>query len=96
MRTTDITTQGDRQWLVMTHLRKSSPQLMDYDFVIAVIHGNEDSPQKVELFKKDHYRCIPSVYEDDGNGTLVLNKVASKNAGKLRPRTAQEKKAGCL
>ena len=28
---------------------------------LAVIHGNEDSPERVELFERDHYQCVPVV-----------------------------------
>lgn len=93
---TELTTLDDRQWLLQVHLKHVRPQIMTYDFVCATLHGNEDSPRRVELFKKDHYRCIPWVYVPNDDGLLMLDAKASVGAGKLRPRTKQEKDRGCL
>ena len=44
----------DMDWLWSTHLEKF--RLMRLDFKSAIIHGNEDCPQKIELFKAPNPR----------------------------------------
>jgi hypothetical protein len=91
-----IVSLADKMWLSTVHLGFKEPWDFSHSFEFAIIHGNEDAPQKVELFKVNHYRCRPVVFLPDANGKLERDKKLSKNAGKLRPRTPAEVKAGCL
>jgi len=63
-----LTEPEDLKWLNETH------NVSTYGYKVAVLHGNEDYPTKVELFAKDHFRCKPTVYEPDEDGTLRLVK----------------------
>lgn len=96
MRTTQITTLEDIKWMLDVHF----PHIMNHftfpQFVVAQLHGNEDSPEKIELFAQDHYRCKPWVYLPDENGKMKRNILLSLGAGKLRPKTKREHNNGCL
>lgn len=39
---------------------------------VAILYGNEDCPERVELFAKDHYTRRPTVYVADESGVLRL------------------------
>ncbi len=110
MRTTELTTPEDRQWLLDTHLRgavttnyvrilgtrsRMTHVVTADDFVHATLYGNEDAPVRVELFKQDHYRCRPWVFTLV-DGKLQFDQGQSPGAGKLRPRTGREREAGML
>jgi hypothetical protein len=100
MRSAQIESEEDKKWLRETHLKHYLGNRiyhhMLFDFEVAELEGNEDSPTKVMLFKKNHYRCIPWVFEVNGAGELVYERNKSRGAGTLRPKNARERKAGCL
>lgn len=62
----------DANWLMQVH--KIPPDILVngryYPWVCAILYGNEDCPSKVELFRRNHYKCKPVTYE---NGDLVLS-----------------------
>ena len=62
-------TAEDIDWLFSTHL-KAYPGISN---VHAVVHGNEDSPERVELFAPDSgYRDKPiAVFVQNDAGNLV-------------------------
>ena len=47
-------------------------------YVCAVLHGNEDAPDKVEVFARNHRNCNPIVYIADENGDLSLESYGEK------------------
>ena len=60
----------DLQWLCETHLKGIDVP----PFVCATIYGNEDCPYRIELFRVNHYRCLPMIYVlnyDDNGYTRV-------------------------
>jgi len=61
----------DIGWLCSTHLKgKNSPVFNSF-----ILSGNEDCPDKVELFKKQdpHYKSKPiAVYVSNKDGDLIL------------------------
>lgn len=65
-----LTESSDFDWLFSTHLQA-------YDnlrerVVIAHITGNEDSPERVELFSVNHYLAVPyAVFTQNEQGNLV-------------------------
>lgn len=61
-----VTTPEDCKWLRDTHLPKDAPQ-----FTRALIYGNEDSPERVELYNRDHVGAKVADYAADDSGTLV-------------------------
>lgn len=61
--TTFIETAQDMAWLVEVHGAPSG-------YAVAVLHGNEDAPDKVELYARNHYECVPTVMVPDADGTL--------------------------
>ena len=61
----------DIGWLLSTHLKEKNPPV----FNSFILHGNEDCPQKVELFKKQMPYCHSkpiAVYVTDEDGDLEL------------------------
>lgn len=77
-----LNTKQDLIWLRDVHLKNVF--YLQLDFVSAILYGNEDCPDRVELFKKNHWRCIPKVYIRTENG-LEFDEKNSKNWGKLKP-----------
>ena len=55
-------------WLAEVHLPIAAA-----GFVCAILYGNEDCPDRVELFARNHYKCKPVVAEHDDrvNGLVV-------------------------
>ncbi len=41
-------------------------------YACAILHGNEDSPERVEVFARNHYRCKPTIWEADDEEVLRL------------------------
>lgn len=52
-----LSSPADLSWLETTHKVPAT------QYAVAVIHGNEDSPYRVELFAQDDYRCRPVIFE---------------------------------
>lgn len=61
---TVIDTADDMTWLAET-----IPYAMAADYAIAIVHGNEDCPDKVELFRRNDYQCSPRVLERNDDET---------------------------
>jgi hypothetical protein len=59
----------DLAWLANTHMQPFSEQVMAS--ACAILHGNEDAPEKVELFAVNDYRCMPTVFVQNESGNLV-------------------------
>ena len=62
-----IESAEDMEWLAEVH----SPIAREYKY--AIVHGNEDCPEKVFLYARNHYRCKPTVLVADENGDLVVS-----------------------
>lgn len=60
MTQTFLETSEDMKWLSDVHVRAAKK----YKF--AVLTGNEDCPEKIELYVENDIRCTPTVYEYDG------------------------------
>ena len=54
MNQTYIESAEDKQWLQDTHLVKLGVHLRPYD--VAILFGNEDSPDKIALYARNDYR----------------------------------------
>lgn len=61
---TVLDTREDLDWLTDVHGVETK------DAVIAVLHGNEDCPEKVEVYAHDDYRTEPVVWIADEEGDL--------------------------
>lgn len=59
MNQTLLETPDDLQWLRDTHLASIDPLP---PFVIAILHGNEDCPQRIDLYAINDFRCTPTEY----------------------------------
>lgn len=57
--------KADLGWLAKVHGIRGATR-----YKVVVLYGNEDAPDRVELFAKDDYRCVPVVYVADETGTL--------------------------
>lgn len=73
--------KGDLLWLRDVHLKNET--YLRLDFECAILYGNEDCPDKVELYVKNNYLCIPKIYVRTENG-LEFDEENSKNWGKRR------------
>ena len=61
-----LSTQEDMQWLNDVHYEGAS------EYKVAILYGNEDSPDKIELFSEDRFDCKPVVLVPDDNGDMQL------------------------
>lgn len=54
----------DLQWLRETHL----PSLRHE--CVVILHGNEDCPERLDVYARNHCECEPTVYvlSEDGKG----------------------------
>jgi hypothetical protein len=77
MATTHLRTSEDFDWLFSTHLRGFSSLWTAADphrpFVAAILTGNEDSPDTIDLYSENHYQasCLRFAMSDD-NGDYYL------------------------
>jgi len=55
----------DLQWLRETHL----PSLRVGECVV-ILHGNEDCPERLDVYARNHCQCEPTVFalKEDGSG----------------------------
>jgi hypothetical protein len=62
-----LDSREDMDWLAEVH----TPLAKDYQ--CAFLHGNEDCPDRIELFKLNDCRCKPTILhlQDDGSYALV-------------------------
>lgn len=51
-----LDTKEDFEWLQEVH------KISTRGFVVAVLHGNEDCPSKIELYEENDMECKPTVY----------------------------------
>lgn len=58
---TFLNSTEDLTWLHEVH------NISTDGYVCAILYGNEDAPDKVELFTRDHYKPTVYVADDDGN-----------------------------
>jgi hypothetical protein len=61
---TTLAGRRDLEWVAAVHYPYATL------YAVAVIHGNEDSPSKIELYSRDDCRCKPTVLSDNGFGRL--------------------------
>lgn len=80
MRQTILETVEDFEWLKDVH------GIAVGDYACAILHGNEDSPNKIELYAVDNYKCRPTVYEPDANGKMVLKSYGRKPKARVVKR----------
>ncbi len=65
-----LNTQECLEWLRDTHKIGNAPE-----YRMAILYGNEDAPEKIELYARNHYKCNPRVYEVDTKAeTFTLTK----------------------
>jgi hypothetical protein len=58
-----------------------------------ILLGNDDSPQEIKVYHRDHYRSVPTIYIADENGKMTITQ---KGKITLRPKTKKERETGCL
>lgn len=65
MTETLLHTSEDFQWLADTHLKAFASMFTGVNtsgrphlpFVLAIVHGNEDCPDTIDLFSEDHFQA---------------------------------------
>jgi len=65
MRITQLREPDELVWLQDVH---GIPT--DSKCAIAYLYGNEDAPEKVEVYAEDDYRCKPVVYRLNADGIM--------------------------
>lgn len=72
---TYLDTVEDLKWLAEV----TAPEAAN-GYVRAILYGHESSPNKIELFARDHYQCPPLVLEvqDDGKYKITQQGEAPK------------------
>ena len=63
---TMLDTKEDLKWLSEVHCKIANK------YKIAVIHGNEDYPESIELYSKDDYSFQPTILVRDEEGRYVV------------------------
>lgn len=67
-----FTESEDLDWLFTTHLPKDAGMYRQ-SVVVTIVEGNEDAPERVELYDIDDYRRPPmAVYAVNEGGNLEL------------------------
>lgn len=72
MKLTCLETTECLQWLQDVH------KIPALEYSCAIITGNEDAPDKVELYARNHMNCKPAVYNSNDDGNLILTKEGEK------------------
>lgn len=62
---TFLQTGEDLKWLREVHVKGRAT-----GFRYAIIHGTEDCPRRIELYRRNHYQCRPTVLEPDEDGEM--------------------------
>lgn len=62
MRTHFYDEQSDIDWLFQVHLQAWDNSPTHTATRCAVLHGNEDAPERIELFADNHYQAVPVVF----------------------------------
>lgn len=65
MTQTYLDSAEDLQWLQEVHGVETE------GYVVAILYGNEDCPNRVELYLRDDYRCLPVVWLSNDDNKLV-------------------------
>lgn len=63
---TILDTKEDLEWLSEVHCKIAN------SYKIAIIHGNEDCPERIELYSKDRYSCKPTILVRNEEGSYVV------------------------
>ena len=64
--------KADLDWLFITHLKSWDDTPTHQQCEVAIVYGNEDSPERVELLDRNHYQAIPyAVFTQNEQGNLV-------------------------
>ena len=63
---TYLDTEASMAWLQEVH------EVPSLGCACAMIHGNEDAPEKIELFAINDYRCPPDTYVPANGGGYTL------------------------
>lgn len=74
MRQVYLETKSDMMWLAETHLPEGI-EVSQYS--CAILEGNEDCPNKVSLYKVNHYLCIPDTFRRNEEGDLEKVEIVS-------------------
>ncbi len=71
-----LESEEDMEWLADVHC----PIAREY--CCAILYGNEDCPEKVHLYARNHYKCKPTVLVPNDEGNLVVSKWGEKQKGR--------------
>lgn len=75
MKQTIFTESPDITWLFNTHIPSYACTETHTQCEVALIYGNEDSPEKVELFSVNDYKAKPyATFLQNDSGNLVMEK----------------------
>lgn len=80
-----IETCEDCEWLRSTHLPKDAPK-----FVRALVWGNEDYPERVELYGRNHIDARIAIYVVDAAGNLTPDRPSQTPRRPVHPINAPE------
>lgn len=62
----------DIDWAFAVHIPSWQGTGLHTNTVCMILHGNEDSPTKLELFSVNHYKAKPVVFiQDSETGNLI-------------------------
>jgi len=68
-----LETKEDMEWLAEIVSDRGGPGNIVKKYPCAIIHGNEDSPTKIELYAENHHKCKPTVLLPDEDGIFRVN-----------------------
>lgn len=64
MQTTFLENPVDMQWLSEVHYKAA------YQYKCAIVYGNMDAPDKIELYARNNVDCKPTILQADAKGDL--------------------------
>lgn len=70
-----LETAEDMAWLAEVHHTGAAA------YACAILHGNEDAPERIELYARNHVACKPTVLQADANGDLRVMEWGEKPEG---------------
>lgn len=62
-------------WLAETYYKAAK------SYACAILYGNEDAPDKIELYARNHVACKPTVLQADVNSNLIIMQWGEKPEG---------------
>lgn len=71
--TTFLESRDDMAWLADTHC----PDARNH--VCAIIHGNEDFPDEIRLYARNHVDCKPTIYRWNGEAYFLTERGEQKS-----------------